>query len=140
MPLIATNGVELEYESFGPAQAPAILLIMGLGAQMILWDEEFCEALAQRGYRVFRFDNRDVGRSTKLEGAGMPNVVAALADVAQGRKPSAAPRFGKRGNAGALAVAGTTSLYDRAGKRGPFDWRPRVWAHASCLALALDWH
>ena len=90
MPLIATNGVELEYESFGPAQAPAILLIMGLGAQMILWDEEFCEALAQRGYRVFRFDNRDVGRSTKLEGAGMPNVASALADVAQGRKPSAA--------------------------------------------------
>ena len=90
MPLIATNGVELEYESFGSAQAPAILLIMGLGAQMILWDEEFCEALARRGYRVFRFDNRDVGLSTKLEGAGMPNVVTALADVAKGRAPSAA--------------------------------------------------
>ncbi len=90
MPRIATNGVELEYETFGTAQAPAILLIMGLGAQMILWDEEFCEALAHRGYRVIRFDNRDVGLSTKLEHAGMPNVAAALAAVAQGRPPSAA--------------------------------------------------
>ena len=85
MPRIATNGVELEYETFGTAQAPAIVLIMGLGAQMILWDEEFCEALAYRGYRVIRFDNRDVGLSTKLEHAGMPNVGAALAAVAQGR-------------------------------------------------------
>src|SRR5271157_290969 len=90
MPLVATNGVELEYETFGAAQAPAILLIMGLGAQMILWDEEFCEALARRGYRVIRFDNRDVGLSTKLEDAGVPNVATALAAMAQGRPPSAA--------------------------------------------------
>ncbi len=90
MPRIATNGVELEYETFGTAQAPAILLIMGLGAQMILWDEEFCEDLAHRGYRVIRFDNRDVGLSTKLEHAGMPNVATALAAVAQGRPPSVA--------------------------------------------------
>jgi pimeloyl-ACP methyl ester carboxylesterase len=90
MPLIATNDVELEYESFGPARAPAVVLIMGLGAQMILWEEEFCEAIARRGYRVIRFDNRDVGLSTKLEDAGMPNVATALADVAQGRAPSAA--------------------------------------------------
>jgi pimeloyl-ACP methyl ester carboxylesterase len=90
MPRIATNSVELEYETFGKAQAPAILLIMGLGAQMILWDEEFCEALAHRGYRVIRFDNRDVGLSTKLEHAGVPNVATALAAVAQGRPPSVA--------------------------------------------------
>jgi pimeloyl-ACP methyl ester carboxylesterase len=89
MPRIATNGIELEYEAFGAARAPAILLIMGLGAQMILWDEEFCETLAERGYRVVRFDNRDVGRSTKLEAAGMPNLPALLAAVAQGRTPSA---------------------------------------------------
>jgi pimeloyl-ACP methyl ester carboxylesterase len=89
MPLIATNGVELEYETFGPAHAPAILLIMGLGAQMILWDEEFCEALAARSHRVIRFDNRDVGLSTKLEDAGLPNVATALAAVSQGRAPSA---------------------------------------------------
>src|SRR5271166_3586998 len=89
MPRIATNGVDLEYETFGVARAPAILLIMGLGAQMILWDEEFCEALAGRGYRVIRFDNRDIGLSTKLEDAGMPNMAAALTAVAQGRLPSA---------------------------------------------------
>jgi pimeloyl-ACP methyl ester carboxylesterase len=89
MPRIATNGVELEYEAFGVARAPAILLIMGLGAQMILWDEEFCEALAGRGYRVIRFDNRDVGLSTKLEHAGVPNMATALGAVAQGRLPSA---------------------------------------------------
>ena len=90
MPRIATNGVELEYETFGAAHAPPVLLIMGLGAQMILWDEEFCEAIVQRGYRVIRFDNRDVGHSTKLEHAGLPNVATALAAVAQGRPPSAA--------------------------------------------------
>jgi pimeloyl-ACP methyl ester carboxylesterase len=89
MPKIATNGVELEYESFGAPQAPAMLLIMGLGAQMILWDEAFCEALARRGYRVIRFDNRDVGLSTKIDAAGVPNVATALAAVAQGRPPSA---------------------------------------------------
>jgi pimeloyl-ACP methyl ester carboxylesterase len=89
MPRIATNGVELEYETFGVARAPAILLIMGLGAQMILWDEEFCEALAGRGYRVIRFDNRDVGLSTKLEDAGVPNMATALGAVAQGQLPSA---------------------------------------------------
>jgi pimeloyl-ACP methyl ester carboxylesterase len=90
MPRIATNGVELEYETFGSARKPAIVLIMGLGAQMILWDEEFCEALAQRGHRVIRFDNRDVGLSTKLEDAGVPDVAAALAAVAQGGPLSAA--------------------------------------------------
>ena len=89
MPRIATNGIELEYESFGGAKSPALLLIMGLGAQMILWDEEFCELLAGRGFRVIRFDNRDVGGSTKLEHAGAPNVAGALAAVAQGRPPQA---------------------------------------------------
>src|SRR3974390_2556779 len=90
MPQIATNGLELEYETFGAAHEPPILLIMGLGAQMILWDEGFCEALARRGHRVIRFDNRDVGLSTKIDNAGAPNVPAALAAMAQGRVPSAA--------------------------------------------------
>jgi pimeloyl-ACP methyl ester carboxylesterase len=89
MPRIASNGVELEYETFGGTRAPAMVLIMGLGAQMILWDEEFCEALARRGHRVIRFDNRDVGLSTKLDDAGVPNMATALAAVAQGRLPSA---------------------------------------------------
>jgi pimeloyl-ACP methyl ester carboxylesterase len=58
------NGIEIEYETFGNPQAPALLLIGGLGTQMITWDEEFCELLASRGFHVIRFDNRDAGLST----------------------------------------------------------------------------
>ncbi len=90
MPRVATNGLELEMESFGRESDPALLLVMGLGAQMILWDEAFCEALAGRGFRVIRFDNRDVGLSTRLSSAGMPNVMAALAAMASGQ-PVPAP-------------------------------------------------
>jgi pimeloyl-ACP methyl ester carboxylesterase len=68
-PAIAkTNGIELCYEIFGAAEAEPIVLIMGLGAQMIMWDDEFCRQLAARGFRVIRFDNRDIGQSTKLSG------------------------------------------------------------------------
>jgi pimeloyl-ACP methyl ester carboxylesterase len=63
-----TNGIELCYEIFGADDAEPMLLIMGLGAQMILWDDEFCRQLAARGFRVIRFDNRDIGGSTKLSG------------------------------------------------------------------------
>jgi pimeloyl-ACP methyl ester carboxylesterase len=62
------NGIDVCYEIFGDAQAEPILLIMGLGAQMVLWDDAFCEQLAARGFRVIRFDNRDIGRSGKLTG------------------------------------------------------------------------
>jgi pimeloyl-ACP methyl ester carboxylesterase len=79
MPRARTNGIEIEYEVFGSSDATPLLLVMGLGAQMIFWDEEFCEGLAERGHRVIRFDNRDVGRSTILEAAGVPNVLAAMA-------------------------------------------------------------
>jgi pimeloyl-ACP methyl ester carboxylesterase len=62
------NGIELCYEIFGDANAEPLLLIMGLGAQMILWDDDFCRQLAARGFRVIRFDNRDIGKSSKLTG------------------------------------------------------------------------
>jgi pimeloyl-ACP methyl ester carboxylesterase len=62
-----TNGLELCYQTFGAESDPPLLLIMGLGAQMIVWDDEFCEALASRGYFVTRFDNRDIGKSTKID-------------------------------------------------------------------------
>src|SRR5438270_6192029 len=62
------NGIELCYEIFGEDDAEPMLLIMGLGAQMILWDDEFCQQLAARGFRVIRFDNRDIGQSGKLTG------------------------------------------------------------------------
>jgi pimeloyl-ACP methyl ester carboxylesterase len=78
MPRIRANGLELEYDTFGERGARPLLLVMGLGAQMILWDEEFCDALAERGHFVVRFDNRDVGLSTKLDHAGVPDVLALL--------------------------------------------------------------
>ena len=63
-----TNGVELCYDIFGDANAEPMVLIMGLGAQMIFWDNDFCKELAGRGFRVVRFDNRDIGLSTKMSG------------------------------------------------------------------------
>jgi len=71
------NGIEIAYEEFGDPSDPAMLLIMGLGVQMLGWDEELCRMLAGRGFRVVRFDNRDVGRSTKIEGGRRPDVMAA---------------------------------------------------------------
>ncbi len=62
------NGIELCYEIFGDANAEPMLLIMGLGAQMIHWDDDFCRQLAARGFRVIRFDNRDIGKSSKFTG------------------------------------------------------------------------
>jgi len=73
------NGIEVAYETFGDPADETVLLIMGLGVQMLGWDEEFCRLLAGCGYRVVRFDNRDVGHSTKIEGGPRPDVMAAVA-------------------------------------------------------------
>ena len=62
------NGIDLCYEIFGEPGAEPMLLIMGLGAQMIHWDDDFCWQLAARGFRVIRFDNRDIGKSSKMTG------------------------------------------------------------------------
>jgi pimeloyl-ACP methyl ester carboxylesterase len=67
MTKIHANGIEIEYDEFGARSAPPMLLIMGLGGQMIWWDQRFCEQLAGRGYRVIRFDNRDIGKSQKFD-------------------------------------------------------------------------
>jgi pimeloyl-ACP methyl ester carboxylesterase len=76
------NGIELAYEEFGDPADPTVLLVMGLGVQMLGWDAELCELLAGRRFRVVRFDNRDVGRSTKIEGGRRPDVMAAaMGDV-----------------------------------------------------------
>src|SRR5262245_27409678 len=88
---ITANGITIEYDTFGTRSAPPILLIMGLGAQMILWDEEFCAQLAERGHFVVRFDNRDVGMFTKLDALGMPNFAAAFAASAARQPYSDAP-------------------------------------------------
>lgn len=68
MPRATANGIELEYETFGDSESAPLLLIAGLGAQMLSWDEEFCRLLAGRGFYVIRFDNRDVGLSTWMGG------------------------------------------------------------------------
>ena len=88
MPTCKSNGIELCYETFGDAADPPLLLVMGLGAQMIAWDVNFCEALVDRGFFVIRFDNRDVGLSSKFEGGG--GIAEALARAAQG-EPIQAP-------------------------------------------------
>jgi pimeloyl-ACP methyl ester carboxylesterase len=63
----SVNGIELCYDIFGRDDAEPMLMIMGLGAQMIEWDDDFCKELAARGFRVIRFDNRDVGQSSSME-------------------------------------------------------------------------
>ncbi|MFN5820519.1 MAG: alpha/beta fold hydrolase, partial [Novosphingobium sp.] len=69
---ITTNGVTLEYETYGDPAHPPLLLIMGLGAQLTLWPMELVEALVARGYYVIRYDNRDIGLSTKFTEHGVP--------------------------------------------------------------------
>ncbi|MGY1778937.1 alpha/beta fold hydrolase [Geodermatophilus sp. SYSU D01036] len=72
------NGIEIAYETFGYPSARPLLLIMGAGAQMLLWHEDTCQALVDRGFFVIRFDNRDTGLSTHLHDA-VPDVAAAAA-------------------------------------------------------------
>ncbi len=79
------NGIELCYQELGDPDGAPLLLVMGLATQMIAWDEELCGMLAERGFRVVRFDNRDIGRSTKIRSAGVPNVL----DMMVGRRATA---------------------------------------------------
>lgn len=74
MPQITANGISLEYEAYGDPAHPPLLLVMGLGAQLTLWPIELVEALVARGYHVIRYDNRDIGLSTKFTEHGVPNV------------------------------------------------------------------
>ena len=75
----SANGIEIAYEAFGEPDRPVILLIMGFGTQMIAWPDELCGALADRGFRVVRFDNRDIGLSTHLHDAPQPDLFAIMA-------------------------------------------------------------
>jgi pimeloyl-ACP methyl ester carboxylesterase len=82
--LVPANGIELAYQEVGDPGGEPLVLVMGLATQMIAWDEEFCVMLAERGFRVVRFDNRDIGRSTRLDDAGVPGRV----DLFLGRSPA----------------------------------------------------
>lgn len=88
MPNIDANGIRIEYDSFGDRGAEPLLLVMGLGGQMLLWEESFCEALAERGYFVVRFDNRDIGLSTHFDAHGVPDPIALMTAAASGQTVS----------------------------------------------------
>jgi pimeloyl-ACP methyl ester carboxylesterase len=87
MATVETNGITLNYDSFGDDRDEVILLIAGLGTQMIRWTVAFCEALTARGYRVIRFDNRDTGCSTHFTGYPAPDFAALAAALAAGKQP-----------------------------------------------------
>lgn len=78
MPNIRANGIDIYYEESGPADAPVILLVMGLGTQMIAWPDDLIQGLVGRGYRVIHYDNRDVGLSQRMDGAPAGSLVWAM--------------------------------------------------------------
>lgn len=87
MNVARANGIDLVWESFGNPADEAMLLISGLGTQMIRWRKSFCENLAARGYRVIRFDNRDAGLSTHLSGSAAPDLRALVSALMAGDRP-----------------------------------------------------
>jgi pimeloyl-ACP methyl ester carboxylesterase len=90
MPNVSANGIRIEYQEFGKQGSAPLLLIMGLGSQMVTWDKEFCRRLAEKDCRVIRFDNRDVGLSTKFD-KQCPDPAPLFADLRQGQ--SVAPLY-----------------------------------------------
>ncbi len=89
MPSVRSNGIDIEYDEFGAPGDPPMLLVMGLAMQMIGWPDPFCEKLAAHGFRVIRFDNRDVGLSTKFPPASLPGPIRMRLLAAMGRGFSA---------------------------------------------------
>jgi pimeloyl-ACP methyl ester carboxylesterase len=85
MPQVRANGIDIEYESFGRESDPAILVIMGYAAQLSLWPDSFYHGLAAKGFRVIRYDNRDVGKSTHLLDKGTPDLKALIAKAVAGQ-------------------------------------------------------
>jgi pimeloyl-ACP methyl ester carboxylesterase len=85
MPQAKANGISIEYESFGRDSDPTVLLIMGFAAQLTVWPVAFCQGLAAKGFRVIRFDNRDVGKSTHLSDKGAPNAAEMVAKMMSGQ-------------------------------------------------------
>ena len=87
MPKAYVNDITIEYETIGEPTSKPLLLIAGLGSQLIAWSDEFCEELARNGFFVIRFDNRDVGLSTKFDNAGIPDMMEISAAYTRGEKP-----------------------------------------------------
>lgn len=87
MPKATANGIEIHYEEHGDKANPPMLLIMGFGAQLTLWPDELVEALASHGFRVIRYDNRDIGLSHKFDGVKAPGLVKMTLMSKIGLKP-----------------------------------------------------
>ena len=83
------NGIEIEYEVAGDKSDPALLMVMGLGAQLTIWPDSLFQGLARRGFYVIRFDNRDSGLSTGFDSWGIPNMPAAFQKLMKGETPEA---------------------------------------------------
>ncbi len=90
MPKAKSNNIEIEYETFGNPLDKPFLLVVGLGSQMIQWDEGFIKHLTDRGFYAIIFDNRDIGLSTRCEEAGEPDLMGAIMAVQRG-EPVEAP-------------------------------------------------
>ena len=90
MARLTANGIDIEYDTFGVRDARPLMLVMGLGAQMIHWRDEFCELLSDRGHFVIRFDNRDAGLSEKFGHLGIPDIGEMAAQLLAG-EPAQAP-------------------------------------------------
>jgi len=86
---VKANSIEIEYETAGNKDNPALLLVMGLGAQLTIWPDSLFRGLAERGFYVIRFDNRDTGLSTGFDSWGVPNIPAALQKLMKGEKVDA---------------------------------------------------
>jgi pimeloyl-ACP methyl ester carboxylesterase len=84
---VQANGITISYENFGPKEGETILLISGTNAQLTMWPVEFCNGLVKHGYRVIRFDNRDIGLSTKFDEAGMPDWAAISKAIQEKKTP-----------------------------------------------------
>lgn len=84
MPNVAANGIRIEYETHGDPSGRPLLMIMGLGSQLVGWEESFCDQLADAGHWVVRFDNRDVGLSTLFESFGPVNALEVMAKLRDG--------------------------------------------------------
>ena len=130
----AVNGVEIAYETFGDPADETMLLIMGLGVQMLGWDEELCRMLAGHGYRVVRFDNRDVGHSTQVEGGSRTAALTGSPTAATRIRRPACSSSGRTRRAGpgnpavafnaSAAVAGVQNVATYVGRFTP------VWTNA----------
>jgi alpha-beta hydrolase superfamily lysophospholipase len=91
----------MTYERFGDRQAPSVLLVMGVGAQMLGWPEGFCARLAARGLQVIRFDNRDAGLSSHFPGAPASSTALSQQQSPADRRAPGQPRHPRRLRLGA---------------------------------------